>query len=187
MLPVQILASLLRIEGLRNQRFTVAGVVLARLTLSEVALVVRADIKQRVATAGSVEVAQRILNDELGVPCQFHASRNFAEFVCNASVNAYRLQNAIIQSLARIVANVVLNITFAVAANVADVVGGIRDIVVTLGVVASVNAVRCHADFLDNLTPYFAEAAAWRVRLGAQDAGGSETALCGPIGLPVGA
>jgi ABC-type multidrug transport system fused ATPase/permease subunit len=123
--PVNLLATLLRTEDVGDLRFTVAGIVLVFFALRGVALVGRAYVEQRIVTSASVEIAERLLSGYLTMPYRFHVSRNSAELVRNAYVNTDRLQQAIIQPLALIVADVVLILAFAVVIIAADPLGAL--------------------------------------------------------------
>jgi ABC-type multidrug transport system fused ATPase/permease subunit len=125
LLPVQLLASLLSTDDLRELRFAVAAFVLVFFALRGAALVGRAYIEQRIVTSASVEVAERLLSGYLAMPYRFHVSRNSSELVRNAYVNTDRLQQAVIRPLALIVADGVLILAFAVVVVVADPIGAL--------------------------------------------------------------
>lgn len=86
LLPVQVLASLLRVDDLRELRFAVAGAMLVFFALRGAALVARTYVEQRIVTSAAVEVAERLLDGYLTMPYRFHVSRNSAKVVCNAYV-----------------------------------------------------------------------------------------------------
>ena len=125
LMPVQVLANLLRIEGLQEVRFAVAGIVLVFFALRGAALVTRAYAEQRIVTSASVEVAERLLDGYVALPYRFHISRNSAELVRNVYVNTDRLQQFVIKPLALIVADVVLILAFAAVVVLADPIGAL--------------------------------------------------------------
>ena len=125
LLPVRVLAGVLRMDDLRELRFAFAGIVLVFFALRGGALVARAYVEQRIVTSASVEVAERLLEGYLTMPYRFHVSRNSAELVRNAYVNTDRLQQFVIRPLALIVADVVLIVAFAVVVVLADPAGAL--------------------------------------------------------------
>lgn len=80
--PVRLLAGLLdsatTATGLRELRFTVAGLVLAFFVVRGALLVARAYVEQRIVTGASVEVAERLLAGYPSLPYRFHATRDSA-------------------------------------------------------------------------------------------------------------
>jgi ATP-binding cassette, subfamily B, bacterial PglK len=125
LLPVRVLAGLLPTGGLRELRFAVAGIVLVFFVLRGVALVARAYLEQRIVTAASVEVAERLLAGYLTMPYRFHVARNSSELMRNAYVNTDRLRQSVIQPLVLIVADLVLIVALATAVIAADPVGAL--------------------------------------------------------------
>jgi ABC-type multidrug transport system fused ATPase/permease subunit len=125
LLPVQLLESLLQTDDIRELRFAVAGIVLVFFAVRGAALVGRSYIEQRIVTAASVEVAERLLDGYVTMPYRFHVSRNSAELVRNAYMNTDRLQAGIIRPLALIVSDLVLIVAFAVVVIAADPVGAL--------------------------------------------------------------
>lgn len=125
LLPVRVLASLLPTGELRELRFAVAGIVLVFFALRGIALVARACLEQRIVTAASVEVAERLLAGYLTMPYRFHVARNSSELMRNAYVNTDRLRQAVIQPLVLIVADVVLITALSLAVIVADPIGAL--------------------------------------------------------------
>jgi ATP-binding cassette, subfamily B, bacterial PglK len=125
LLPVRVLAGLLPTGELRELRFAVAGIVLLFFALRGVALVARAYLEQRIVTAASVEVAERLLAGYLNMPYRFHVARNSSELMRNAYVNTGRLESGVIRPLVLFIADFVLIAALATIVIAANPVGAL--------------------------------------------------------------